>query len=53
MRAPEFLNIIDMVGNYCKWFFINMKDKVKDDDLEKNVTIDLKISSCIYFLERM
>ena len=52
MRPPEFLNIIDMVGNYYRWFFIDMKDKVKGDDLEKNITIDLNLSSWIDCLER-
>jgi hypothetical protein len=52
MRPPEFLNILDMVGNYYRWFYIDMKDKVKGDDLEKNITIDLKLSSWIDCLER-
>ena len=52
MRPPEFLNIIDMVGNYYRWFFIDMKDKVKGDDLEKNITINLNLSSGIDCLER-
>ena len=52
MRPPEFLNIIDMVGNYYRWFFIDMKDKVKGDDLEKNITINLNLSSWIDCLER-
>ena len=41
-----------MVGNYYRWFFIDMKDKVKGDDLDKNITIDLKLSSLIDCLER-
>ena len=46
------MNIIDMVGNYYRWFYIDMKDKVKGEDLEKNTTIDLKFSSWIDCLER-
>jgi hypothetical protein len=52
MRPPEFLNIIDMVDNYYRWFFIDQKDKVKGNDLEKNITIDLKLSSWMHCLER-
>ena len=41
LRTPEFRCIIDMVGNYYQWLYIEMKHKINSDNMETYITDDI------------
>ena len=49
---PEFRCIIDMVGNYYRWFYIELKHKINSENMETYITDDLYDTLWIDGLQR-
>ena len=52
LRPPEFRTIIDMVGYYYRWFYIDMKHKLKSNEINDAIHTSLKKTSWIDGLQR-
>ena len=52
LRPRELKPIIDMVGQYYRCFFIDMRTKISSEDMETFLTVDLEESQWIDGLQR-
>ena len=52
LRPPELRSTVDKVGNYYRWFYICMKDKISSQDMEKTISVSLDETHWIDGLQR-